>query len=284
MERSCDLHTHSVYSDGTMTPAELICMARERGLSAVALCDHNTVDGLTEFLAAGKGSGVEPVPGIEFSTDYRDTELHILGLFFPYGCYDAVTEKVREMTARKERSNIALVEGLRTVGICLDYESIKAGTPNGQVNRAVIAAEMVRLGYCGSIREAFHLWLSPERGFYRPPKRLDAFEVIRFLKSIGAVSVLAHPFLNLTEGELREFLEQAVAAGLDGMEVFYSTFTPEQTAAALALAEEFGLLLSGGSDFHGQNKPDIPMGVPQVPWACYEKLKVRAAQNAGLVP
>ena len=218
MERFCDLHTHSVYSDGTVSPAEIIRLAKNAGLTAVALCDHNTIDGLAEFVMAAKNTGVEAVPGIEFSTDYLDGELHILGLFIPERAYDAVSEKLQEVLARKEQSNIDLINRLQNIGIELDYDAIKSGMPGGMVNRAVIAAEMVRKGYVSSIKEAFSGVLSPKKGYYHPPKRIDVFEAIQFIRSIGAVSVLAHPFLNLNEDELCIFLKNAVLCGLDGME------------------------------------------------------------------
>lgn len=277
MTNLCDLHTHSTYSDGTFAPGELIRRAEELGLGAVALCDHNTVAGLPEFLAAGAESKVETVPGIEFSTDYRDGELHLLALFVKPEHYAAVTEKVEEMLARKEESNLNLIHSLGVAGVKLDYQAIKAGTPNGQVNRAVIAAQMVRKGYCATVKEAFSKWLSPKHGHFVPPKRLDVFEMIEFIRSIGAVSVLAHPFLNLQADALREFLKEAVPRGLDAMETEYSTFSEEQRQLAREIAAEFGLKRSGGSDFHGANKPDIAMGSGRgdlrVPLALLEGLK-----------
>lgn len=255
--KTCDLHTHSAYSDGTRTPAQLIRAAEEAGLSAVALCDHNTVAGLPSFVAAGAESPVEAVPGIEFSTEYRGEELHILGLFIEPEHYGAVNGLLSEALHRKEKSNIALVERLTEAGFPLDYGQIKEEASRN-VNRAVIAAHMVRMGYCESVKKAFATWLSPERGLYVPPKRPEACDVIRFIKSVGAVSVLAHPFLNLDAVSLRQFLTEA--EGLDAMEVFYPEFTEEQTALACQMAEEFGLAKSGGSDFHGENKPDIRLG------------------------
>ena len=142
-----DLHVHSTYSDGTLSPEELIALAEQIGLEAVALCDHNTVAGLSDFLAAAAGKNLQAVPGVEFSTDYQGTELHILGLFIEPEYYAAVTDKVNWMLIQKEQSNRDLVEALKPAGILLDYDAICAGTPNGQVNRAVIAAEMVRQGF-----------------------------------------------------------------------------------------------------------------------------------------
>lgn len=280
----CDLHIHSVYSDGTFTPEQLIRLAEKTDVSALALCDHNTVAGLPLFLKAAEGSNVRAVPGVELSTEYEGAELHILGLFLKEQYYGAVTAWTEQMLQCKEQSNRDLIAALRDAGIVLDYDRIRAGTPNGQVNRAVIAAEMVRCGYCGSIKEAFSKWLSQENGYFHPPRRPGALETVRFLKSIGAVVVLAHPFLNLDEADLREFLPKAVLAGLDAMEVFYPKFSREQTELAAKIVAEFGILPSGGSDFHGANKPDIRLGTGRdnlsIPCSVLDALAARAAQNS----
>ena len=261
MEKCCDLHTHSTYSDGTLTPPELIRLAKQQGIAAVALTDHNTVAGLPFFLEAARGSGVEAIPGIEFSTDYGDTELHILGLFIRPEHYGVITARMEEMLRGKEKSNIDLCKALEGAGVFLSYEDIKAATPTGQVNRALIAAEMVRKGYCESIQQAFSDYLHPRHGYFVPPRRPDAYETIAFIRSLGAVAVLAHPFLNLkTEEALRAFLPEACQRGLQAMEVYYPKFDESQTKLAVQLAKEFSLRPSGGSDFHGANKPDIQIG------------------------
>lgn len=273
----CDLHTHSDHSDGTCTPTQVIALAKQAGLKAVALCDHNTVSGLPEFLAAARD--IEAIPGTEFSTDYRGTELHILGLYIKPEHYAAVTARAHQYLIDKEQSNIQLCKALTEAGWPLDYEQIKAATADGFVNRAVIGAEMVRLGYVDSVQQAFKTRLSEKHGFYKPPVRPVAFEVIRFIKSIGAVAVLAHPFLNLSREELEAFLPPAVQAGLDAMEVLYSKYSPEETAASYELVQKYNLLPSGGSDFHGENKPDIAVGVGRgelkIPFAWAEKIKMK---------
>lgn len=257
----CDLHTHSVFSDGTDTPAQLIAGAQKLGLTAVALTDHNTIAGLPDFMAAGQGSGVKAVPGCEFSTDYNGTELHILGLYIQPAHFETVTDLLEKAQRDKEESNRNLVAALNEAGYEICYEKVAARS-QGSVNRAHIAAELMEKGYISSIQEAFQSLLTKKRGFYKPPQRIGAYECIRFIKSIGAKAVLAHPFLNLKEETaLRVFLPEAVEAGLDGMEVVYSKFTPEQTALAHQIAEEYGLAFSGGSDYHGNNKPDIALGV-----------------------
>ena len=273
----CDLHTHSTFSDGTDTPTALVEMAKEKGLRAIALTDHNTVAGLPEFLAAAQGKSVRAVAGTEFSTDYNGIELHILGLFLKQEHFAKITDLLEDYRFRKEKSNLDLVAKLNAAGYAIDYDSIKNSTPEGQVNRALIAAELTRLGYTESIQDAFKKLLSPKCGYYVPPTRPDPFETIRFIKSLDAVAVLAHPFLNLKEEELREFLTQAVPCGLDAMETMYSTYDEETTALAKAIADEFGILHSGGSDYHGGNKPHIQMGIGQgnlaIPCALAEKME-----------
>lgn len=261
MDKFCDLHTHSNYSDGTFSPTQLLDAAEDAGLSAIALCDHNTVLGLPEFLAAARGRAVEAVPGAEFSTDYQGVELHILGLFIRPEHFENITALMEDARQRKERSNRELVQALSAAGYPMDYDSMKSRTPSGQLNRSHIAAEMTELGYTATRQEAFVRFLSPKCGYYNPPERIGAFQMIELIRSMGAAAVLAHPFLNLKEeAALRGFLGPAKEAGLSGMEVLYPLFDREKTQLASALAKEFELLPSGGSDFHGANKPDIRLG------------------------
>lgn len=261
MDRYCDLHTHSCYSDGTCTPAEIIEKAVSLELSAVALTDHNTVAGLPEFLSAAKGQPVLAIPGVEISTEYGETELHILGLFLPPDSFDAVSVLLDGFNQKKEESNRNLVASLKHAGYDLDYDSIRKKHPQGTVNRATIAAALLEQGYVNSVSEAFQGLLSKKSGYYVPPRRLSAFEAIAFLRSIHAVPVLAHSFLNLKEeASLRQFLTEAIPHGLAGMETMYAGYPPDVTAAARRIAREFGLLESGGSDFHGATKPHIALG------------------------
>lgn len=278
MKDFCDLHSHSVFSDGTLTPRELIELAEELGLGAVALTDHNTVLGLPEFMAAAEGKSVKAIPGIEFSVDYGETELHIVALYVQPEHYDQTMVLANRNNEYKKQSNLDLIAGLNKAGYQVSYEKIKASMPAGEPNRAVIAAELVRLGYVPDNQVAFKTILSEKHGFYHPPKRLDVFDLIKFVRSIGAVPVWAHPFLHLKEeAQIREFLPKAIEAGLMGMEVRYSVYTPEQTALAEALAKEFSLFPSGGSDFHGANKPTISLGTGKgnlaVPLAWCEAMK-----------
>lgn len=272
----CDLHTHSVYSDGTYTPQELIASAIDANLSAIALCDHNTVDGLPEFLSAAANTDIEAIAGAEFSVDYQGKELHLLGLFIPQNRFCQVSQLMEDVIARKRQSNIDLIHALNNAGYAIDFETIQNATPNQKFNRAHIAAELTRKGYTASIKEAFTKLLAPSVGYYKEPERISVWEMLDFVTEIGAVPVLAHPFLNLSEGELNDFLPQAKARGLLGMECLYSLYDAETTALSFQLADKFGLAYSGGSDFHGSNKPDIAIGVGkgnlQIPFDWVSKL------------
>ena len=261
MKQICDLHTHSVYSDGTWTPEELIREAERIGLSAIALTDHNTVYGLPRFLAAAEGTHVEAIPGIEFSTDYLGMDIHLVAHYILPCHFDEVTDKMEEGRRKKDESNRKLIENLRKIGFPLDYDALLNTTPGGQVNRAHIAAVMVKNNWVSNMQEAFGKYLEPRCGLYEAPLRPSLFEMIRFSRSIGAVPILAHPFLKLSYGQLRSLLPEAKAQGLAGMETEYVSFNEETTALAKDLAKEFGLLQSGGSDFHGDNKPGIFLGV-----------------------
>ena len=261
MKNFCDLHTHSVFSDGTCTPAELIDEAFSLGLSAIALTDHNTVDGLPDFLAAAEGRDILAIPGVEFSTEYEGRELHLLGLFIDPVHFPTVRAVAQDYLRRKAQSNLDLIAALNKAGYEVDYEKLLAQSPNGNINRAHIAAALAEKGYVGSIKEAFQTLLAKGGKFYKEPAKPTFWEMLELIKSIGAVPVLAHPFLNLDEERLRVFLPLAKERGLVGMEVAYSTYDDTTAACAARLAEEFGLLPSGGSDYHGNKKPDIKMGI-----------------------
>lgn len=275
---TCDLHTHTFHSDGTDSPRTLAKLARERGLSAIALTDHNTVAGLDDFLVATADEGIIGISGIEISTDYKNIELHIIGLFIEPKYYDEVTAFVTPMMERKAKANDELVQRLIADGYKIDYERAKREA-GGQVNRAHIATELVRGGYISTPEEAFSGLLKKNGKYYTLVKRIDVFETIRFIKSIGGVAIFAHPFLELNESELREFLPLAREAGLDAMEVYYTKFDENTTALAKSLADEFGLLPSGGSDYHGWRKPGTELGTGKgnlrVDFSIYEDILKR---------
>lgn len=274
----CDLHTHSSFSDGTLTPEELVLAAKAAGLSAVALTDHNTVAGLGDLLAAAERHGIEGIPGIEISTSLGEREMHIVGLGIRPEAFPEVSAYLAPYRAAKEGSTRALVEALTAGGYPLDYGAIAAAT-EGQPNRAHVAAAMLKAGYVSSVNEAFADLLDKRRGFYREPERPTPEAAVALLHSVGARAVLAHPFYDFDEGELCEFLGAAAVweHRFDAMETRYSEYTPEEEAAAARIAAEYGLLPSGGSDFHGDRKAGIALGTGRgsltVPYEFWEKLR-----------
>ncbi len=277
MQALCDLHTHSTFSDGSLTPAELIDAAVAEGLSAMALCDHNTVSGLPQLMEAASGKPITAVAGAEFSVGFEGREVHLLGLFIPESSFARVQEQMVLENSKKEARNLQLIQSLKRVGISLDYDAIKAKSERGLINRAHIALAMVEGGYVGSTREAFDSFLSPGAGHYTEPERINVLDMIEFVRSVGALPVLAHPFLNLSPEQLERFLPLAVERGLAGMECLYSTYDAATEQMAFEMASRHGLCPSGGSDFHGVVKPDIRLGTGmgnlKIPFAWCEALR-----------
>ncbi len=275
MITGCDLHIHSNNSDGSFPPEWIILEAKRIGL-IVALTDHNTTMGLESFMVEAEKQGVTAVPGVELSTVWDEKELHLLGMFIDREHYEKVENLVKDFHILKEKSNVDLIQRLNEGGYKIDYAKVKKRNVNGHVNRAHIASELVELGYVSTPKEAFDKLLKVGKGFYFPPERLKIEDAIRFVRSINAVPVLAHPLLDLDAERLLEILPALCEAGLMGLETRHSTYTEEKEKIASEIAKQFGLLESGGSDFHGEAKPDISIGKGKgnmsVPESFYYKL------------
>lgn len=262
MEKICDLHCHSVYSDGSLTPAQLVEEAVRQGVSALALSDHDTTRGLAEFTAAAEGK-LEAVRSVEVSTDYRGNTLHIHALFLPPEQDAALQAYIDENGAldnieTQERSRIDYIKGL---GYAVDYDTLMESA-KGAVCVPLCYA-LAEKGYAEDAASACFLMkklFNAARPHLPQPRWPDTIDTIRFIRSLGAVPVWAHPFVTLSEEEIPGFLEQAVPAGLQGMEVFYYSYDEETTQKSLVLADRFGLRYSGGSDFHGLLRPAVQVG------------------------
>ncbi len=276
MEKVCDLHSHSVFSDGTLTPAELVSLAEKQGLSALALTDHNTSLGLKDFMEAGKNSSVITVPGCEFTTEWKGKEIHIVGLFFREEYWSEIEDFLELTHIAKINSNKKLLENLNKAGYEVSAEEASALTDGEDFNRAHVARVLVSKGYVKDVTEAFDTLLKEGNGFYFPAKRIPSIVAVRFIKTFGATAIMAHPLLNLTPEEMLEFLPQAKDAGLDAIETRYTEFDEEMTKTAVELAEQFELKQSGGSDYHGKTKPWIELGKGrgnlEVPYQFYEDM------------
>ncbi len=256
----CDLHVHSNSSDGTCFPDELIKIAEKSGLKAIALCDHNTVAGLEMFENAAEDTDIAAVPGVEVTSAYNGKEIHVLGLFIKKEVRGALCEYLEQINDRKIQSNIELAKTLSDAGYAVSYDEIKQIAGTAVPNRVHFARALMKRGYISSVSEAFDTILSEDGPYYRSADKLNAVDAVEFLSEIGAVPIIAHPLLNLSYEELCDFLPKAKEKGLVAVETIYPLYTDEDRKLADKLAKMFSLEISGGSDFHGSNKPDIMMG------------------------
>ena len=278
-DRRIDLHTHSTMSDGSMTPAELIRHAKDSGLSAVALSDHDTADGVKEALKVGREIGIEVIPAIELSAQ-SDTETHILGYFIDPDSpvlRDAVDEIRRVRTARIGETCLMLAEH----GIDVSLDEVKAVAGGGILCRAHIARIMTDKGYSPSPKAAFAEWLNVGRPCYSEAQALTDTEAVKLIRDAGGDAYLAHLHLTKKPPEaLDAFVKRLAEEGLRGVEGYYTDYTPEMETEYRGLARKYGLKLSGGTDFHGSFKPHIAIGRGtgnlRIPYAVLENMKESA--------
>lgn len=257
-----DLHTHTTASDGSLTPRELVAAARRAGLRAVAVTDHDTVDGLAEALAAGRELGVEVVPGVEISVNRPGTSagMHMLGLYVEPD-RAGLTAGLRRLQKAREERNPKIAARLQELGVSATMEEVSAVSGGGQISRAHFAQVLAAKGVTANRREAFARYLGNDAPAYVPKFRLDAAEAIALLRAAGGVPVLAHPGLLKLEGaQLESLLRRLRDQGLEGLEAHYSEHDAALRRRLESLAARLGLAVSGGSDFHGDPKPDIKLG------------------------
>ncbi len=272
-----DLHTHSTASDGTLSPSELILEAKRQGLKAIALTDHDTTQGLGEAKKTGEREKIEVIAGCELSVEYPSGQMHILGLWLP-DIPSKLNSVLKFLRDKRHFRNRHILEKLAKLGIHIDYEEVKEVAKGESIGRPHIATILVNKKVVSSIQEAFEKYIGPKGKAYVPKIKLTPDKAIEVLKEEGATVILAHPFsLNLTYESLKQELKKLKELGLDGLEVFYSEHTEEQTNVYLKFAKELNLVVSGGSDFHGKVKKDIHLGVGKgnlhLPYSIVENLK-----------
>jgi predicted metal-dependent phosphoesterase TrpH len=276
-----DLHTHTTASDGSLTPAELIRYAKEKDLSAVAVTDHDCVDGIEEALAEGRRQGIEVIPGLEISAEFGRGTMHVLGFFVDWK-KESLRRRLSELQEARKQRNPKIVRNLQSLGLDITYEEVVAASGGGQVGRPHFAKVLMEKGYVRSIEEAFEKYLKRGAPGYEEKFRLSPEESIRLIHEAGGVAVLAHPFtLGIPSAQLEnDLIPKLTRAGLDGIEAYYSKNAPEDTPYYLKLCETTGLLPSGGSDFHGAHKPGIDLAVGRgdlrVPVKLLETLREKA--------
>jgi len=265
-----DLHIHSTASDGNFSPAEVVGKAAERGLTVIALTDHDSVDGIVPALAAAKVfPQLKVIPGVELSTDTPENEVHVLGYFVDYTdrTLRATLERMRH--SRQERA-CGMVAKLGKLGIHIEWQRVQEIAGSGSIGRPHIAQAMLEKGYIASIKEAFTKYISRDGPAYVKRGKMTPQEAIELLLRTNGLPVLAHP---LTTNDPEAMVIKLKAAGLVGIEAYYYGYTAEEISQLVSLANKYNLITTGGSDYHGPNSStDATLGGVDVPMASAEQL------------
>lgn len=264
--RAIDLHTHTCKSDGSYTPTELVDYAIEKNLAAVAITDHDSIEGLDEAVAHAAAlrqrglPSVEVVPGIEFSTKYEKQDVHIVGLYISYEEETFQNALCGFVDSRVNR-NRKMCENLRGAGIDITYEKLLAHYPDAVITRAHYASYLLEHRYVKSRQDAFARYLGDHTKYFVPREKVTPSQAVELILSAGGIPILAHPPLyHMGNDRLESLVAFLKEDGLMGIEVFYGTYSNQDVRDMQRLAKKYDLLVSGGSDFHGANKPGLDLG------------------------
>jgi len=271
-----DLHVHSNKSDGSLTPAELVRHAKQAGLEVIALTDHDTTAGLGKAQAEGKKQGLEVIPGIELSMEMKGGTFHLLG--FGIRETEELHSALQKFIEGRFVRNRKILEKLSQLDMPISNEELEAKVPGATPGRPHIARLMLEKGYVDSYLEAFDLYLKKGAPAYQDRFRMNDREGILLIRDAGGIPVMAHPFsMKLEAWQLEEYVTTLMDYGLMGIEAYYTKHTEEQKNQYLKIAKKHGLLVTGGSDFHGVSKPRISIGVGygelKIPYELYKTLK-----------
>jgi predicted metal-dependent phosphoesterase TrpH len=280
-----DLHIHTTASDGTLSPAEVVRYAQAKGLRTIAITDHDTVEGIAEGLKEGRKLGLEVIPGVELSVDFTKGTMHLLGYYIDH-IYAALLDKLTIVQQARAERNLKIVEKLRSLGIDIDLAEIRETPEHGQIGRPHFAYALVQKGHAQNIQDAFDRYLGKGRPAYVEKFRFSPQEAMDIIHKAGGITVLAHPFtLNqLQLHDLEPVIVELKEKGLDGIEVYYPEHSEGQTRFYRHLAQQYGLAITGGSDFHGLNKDKEDIGEGYGNGECSHTLvdELRARREARL--
>lgn len=259
--KAVDLHTHSTKSDGSATPTELVELAVSKGLKAIALTDHDSIEGIQEARAAALAyPDFTLIPGIELSTEYHGKDIHMVGLFIDETNPDFLEHLARFRNSRVNR-NIEMCQNLQEAGIDITFEKLQDSFPGSVITRAHYALYLIEHGYVGDKNEAFDRYLGDHTKYFVPRKKITPVDGIELIQRAGGIAILAHPTLyHFGKDALEELVALLKENGLAGMECVYATYTPAQEREMKRLADKYHLKYSGGSDFHGNAKPGLELG------------------------
>lgn len=270
MSSRIDLHLHTTASDGRFSPSELVAMALERHLLAIAITDHDTTDGIDEALEAARGTGLIVVPGVEISCDVPHQEVHLLGYYIDHHNLGLEEKLFAFRRARLRRAKEMLVK-LAALGLPLEWEMVTELAGGSSVGRPHIAQAMVKMGYVASVDEAFALYIGRNGPAYVERYKLSPIEAVSLIKEAWGLPVLAHP------REVTHFLPSLVEQGLVGLEVYYDGYSAEDIRQLTRLARKYGLIPTGGSDYHGPGVLDsVEVGGIWVPEESLKRLQALA--------
>lgn len=255
-----DLHVHSNCSDGTLSPSELVEYALKKNLAAIALTDHDTIDGLPELFAAAEGTDLEVIAGIEFSTQFHGIDVHVVGLDFDYKLPEFCRQLTRFQNSRDIR-NEKMIKLLQEQGSDITWEAMEREYPDAVWTRAHFGKYLLEHGFVSDIKEAFSRYLGDGCCCFIPREKVTPIQAVELIRLAGGIPILAHPMLyHLDDASMDELIVSMKEVGLIGIEALYSTYTNEEEEHVYMLAEKHNLVLSGGSDYHGSTKPDIDLG------------------------
>ena len=255
-----DLHVHSNASDGSLTPSEVADEAIRMGLKAIALTDHDTVDGIPEILAYTKDKDLEVVPGIEVSCYYKKREIHILGFYIDYENED-LQKELSFLKEQRENRNIKMVELMQRDGMNITMEKLLHGNPDSVITRAHFARVLVEEGICKDKEVAFRKYIGVGCKYYLPKPQVPCEKAMDILSRYAKCSFLAHPLLyHFGYAQIEELVDYLKTLGLKGIEAYHSSNNSYESDKLRSIALHHDLLISGGSDFHGVVKPNIQMG------------------------
>ncbi len=258
--RYVDLHVHSNASDGTLTPSEVVHLALQKNLAAIALSDHDTVKGVPEAISAAEGTTLEVVPATELSCYYQNVEIHVLGLFVDYKDAD-FQAKLEELEQERMQRNLDMIALFQRDNISITLEELQAGNPRSVITRAHFARVLVEKGYCKDKNAAFDRYVGVGCPYYLPKPQITPELSLPLITKAGGIPILAHPMLyKLGYRQVEELIQYLIPLGLKGIEAYHSSNNISQSDKLRSLALKYHLVVSGGSDFHGANKPDIELG------------------------
>ncbi|HUL37195.1 MAG TPA: PHP domain-containing protein [Thermodesulfobacteriota bacterium] len=280
-----DLHLHTTASDGVLSPSEVVRYAKAKGLQAIAITDHDTIEGCEEGLAEGERIGFEVIPGIEISAEHSPGSMHILGFFLDIH-HPLLNERLRYLQKARAERNPRIVEKLNRLGIDITFEEVLKASGGGQVGRPHFANVLLEKKYVRSFQEAFDRFLKKGAPAYVDKLRFSSREALHFIDEAKGVAVLAHPNTLGVNGyaELEKLILQLVKEGLKGIEVYYPEHSPTEVAQYKSIADRYDLLSTGGTDYHGLEKNGLDIGVGRgemkLPYSIVENL--RAVRNRSL--